>query len=420
MDGSSRAFKRALLEEDSASSSGPEPSLSSVRLIFSNSHLVEKLDDLSNPGVHPDYINNIFPDAEDFPGYSGLDVAVYITAGSLYHHVKVMYETEGDLDIMHALRTNLYQNTLIPDFEEFTGKISERFAPPGSKIMSFKRGKAEYDVYISTMDTPGFREYHVRLRTLPVWFIDGGSVVDSTEPHWTYFTLYKRAPTGPILVGLISCYAYYQTMDRCRVRISQVLILPQYQRQGHGAQLLSAVYAHFRADKSVFEINVEDCSPEMQHLRDVTDLKDVLETGFVSLNTFKLEKSVETMVKRKLKLTSNQINRAIQLLQYASIDVHDEEAVRVWRVAVKRYLLSINYETLRPKEDKLPWKHIYIRTDYLDDDTDGALDQEILKKIQQDSGPMQEYSAAIVAQMKERAGRKQAVIEYTTDQERRV
>lgn len=363
MEGSSRAFKRTLLDEDSASSCGPAPSLSSVRLIFSTSHTATQVEDISNSCVHPDYINNVFPDAENFPGYEGLDIAIYITAGSLWHYAKIMYETKGEVDVAKCLRENLYADTLLPSMEAFAAKAAERFTPPGTKLISFKRSKADYDIYICTMSTPGFQDYHKRLRTLPVWFIDGGSVVDSAEPHWTYFTLYKRNPA--VLVGMISCYAYYQHLDRCRVRISQELILPQYQRQGHGAQLLSAVYAHFRADKAVFEINVEDCSPEMQHLRDVADLKDLLETRLMPINRcppgYHLDKQLESTLKTKLKLTSNQLHRAVQLIQYAMLDEQDEKAVSIWRKAVKRQLLAINYETLRPKQDRIPLKHIYIR-----------------------------------------------------------
>jgi len=365
MDGSCRAFKRALLGEDSASSAGQGASLSSVRLIFSTSHPASQLADISDDGVHPDYINNVFPNAEDFPGYEGLDIAIYITAGSLWHFVKVMYERKGEVDIQKCLRENLYEENLLPSMEAFVEKTKERFTPPGSKLMTFKRARTEFDIYINTFATPGFQDYHKRLRTLPVWFIDGGNVVDSSEPHWTYFTLYKRNATGPVLVGMVSCYAYYQHLDRCRVRISQVLILPQHQRQGHGAQLLSAVYAHFRADKAVFEINVEDCSPEMQHLRDVTDLKDLLETRLMPLNRcppgYVLDKQMEYALKTRLKLTSNQLHRAIQLIQYAVLDLEDETAVTTWRKAVKRHLLSINFETLRPKQDGIPLKHIYIR-----------------------------------------------------------
>lgn len=56
-----------------------------------------------------------------------------------------------------------------------------------------------------------------------------------------------------------------------RYRISQFLILPPFQRQGHGTRFLEAIYNN--RPKNTLEICVEDPSDEFQMLRDRLDLR---------------------------------------------------------------------------------------------------------------------------------------------------
>lgn len=37
------------------------------------------------------------------------------------------------------------------------------------------------------MACPGFREYHARLQTFLMWFIETASFIDVDDERWTYF-----------------------------------------------------------------------------------------------------------------------------------------------------------------------------------------------------------------------------------------
>ena len=65
-----------------------------------------------------------------------------------------------------------------------------------------------------------------------------------------------------------------------RLRISQFVILPPYQRRGHGEQLLRAVYKLGRGMKHCTEVCVENPSPGFSKLRDKTDARVLQELGF--------------------------------------------------------------------------------------------------------------------------------------------
>lgn len=58
-----------------------------------------------------------------------------------------------------------------------------------------------------------------------------------------------------------------------RLRLSQFIILPPFQRAGHGGKFYDIFFKDARADRKVQEISVEDPSTAFEDLRDRRDLK---------------------------------------------------------------------------------------------------------------------------------------------------
>ena len=57
-----------------------------------------------------------------------------------------------------------------------------------------------------------------------------------------------------------------------RLRLSQFLILPPFQRAGHGGRFYDIIFRNSREDPTVQEISVEDPSDAFEDLRDRRDL----------------------------------------------------------------------------------------------------------------------------------------------------
>ena len=98
------------------------------------------------------------------------------------------------------------------------------------------------------------------------------------------------------LVAFTSVYMFYCYPDRQRPRISQMLVLPPYQRLGHGgthvllvyswnqpvcpplpAELLREVCSDLRINPSTYDITVEDPSDNFIRLRDYVDCCSALQ-----------------------------------------------------------------------------------------------------------------------------------------------
>ena len=59
------------------------------------------------------------------------------------------------------------------------------------------------------------------------------------------------------IVGYATVYQYYAYPANVRPRISQVLVLPPYQKKGLGSRLLNTIYQHYMNDDKVVDITGE-------------------------------------------------------------------------------------------------------------------------------------------------------------------
>nr|XP_024219590.1 histone acetyltransferase type B catalytic subunit-like [Halyomorpha halys] len=111
-----------------------------------------------------------------------------------------------------------------------------------------------YEIYYCTNSTPSFINFHQRLQTFLLWFIDAASYVDMDDSGWNFFVVFEKYHCGDEIrysvVGYASVYDYYAYPEHIRPRISQVLILPPYQSKGLCMKLLFSLYNHYLAEKS--------------------------------------------------------------------------------------------------------------------------------------------------------------------------
>lgn len=77
-----------------------------------------------------------------------------------------------------------------------------------------------------------------------LFYIDGVSFVFEELDTWVYYVIYKKikGKKRKNVVGLLSKYVFRLSAVKQRHRISQVFILPPYQKAGHGKELLDFVY----------------------------------------------------------------------------------------------------------------------------------------------------------------------------------
>jgi len=119
-----------------------------------------------------------------------------------------------------------------------------------------------------------------------------------------------------------------------------MLILPPFQRKGHGAQLLQSVYNDLTPDPRVLDITVEDPSDEFRALRDFVDCRNAL-----AVECFRSPAvhedfggELERVCREKLKLHKKQARRVYEILRLRATDRSNTEQYTHYRLAIKNRL----------------------------------------------------------------------------------
>lgn len=74
-------------------------------------------------------------------------------------------------------------------------------------------------------------------------------------------------------MGYTTVYEYYAYPQNIRPRISQMLVLPPFQKLGLGTKFLETIYNFYQTQKNVIDITVEDPSEDFQRMRNFVDAR---------------------------------------------------------------------------------------------------------------------------------------------------
>ncbi|XP_051155616.1 histone acetyltransferase type B catalytic subunit [Leptopilina boulardi] len=323
--------------------------------------LIRETKDIEDDEIsfEPEMSHQVFGDSETIFGYRDLKVKLYYSAGCLETYLGMDYsEKFRDLNNEDIKADNVLQMMSLVlssqvhyNMDSFIKSLDKEdsFVPPGKLIHAFsiqgEKNVRHFEVYKATMSDKGFKEYQTRLQTFLLWYIDAANFVDADDDQWDYFNMFERylSPSGSVRyasVGFSTVYQYYAYPNHTRPRIAQILVLPPFQSNGLGAELLKAIYIHYIGRNEVKDITVEGPSPTFQRLRDYVDAqncstlpsfqKDCLLQGF--------NKMMATEARDRFKINKRQARRIYEILRLRETNTSDESEYRCYRLDVKRRL----------------------------------------------------------------------------------
>lgn len=149
----------------------------------------------------------------------------------------------------------------------------------------------------------------------------------------------------------MTVFEAYQSAEKMRLKISQVLVLPPYQRKGVASNLYEMVYQKYVENPVCFEMIVEDAADDFQKVQDICNCNFLLKL-FKQHNRM-LPRVIQTPAQAKwmqlkaqdirelgklLKLPPVNLFRLNDLLTYCRLDLSNPETVREFRLQMKRRL----------------------------------------------------------------------------------
>ncbi|CAF0846597.1 unnamed protein product [Rotaria sordida] len=331
--------------------------------------LIQSEKDLNNEENEfaPEFTHQIFGENERIFGYKNLNIDIYCLSSSLNFYLNIDYDEKINPkkyqqfkadDLVESLNQWIPLTTTT-NLDLFLSKLKNEheYIPFGEQILTYQLKEEKSFSYLinrvnqNFCDDKKFLEWYSRLETFLVFFIDAASKIDKDDSNWIIYLLYQQYQNdnGQICyapIGFITVYLYYSYPDKKRPRISQVLILPPYQRKGHGRRLLTTIYNDLRKDSRVQDITAEDPSDEFIALRDLVSfelchkyLPDVFSKESI-LKTNRLTKEMIYKARDICKLTKQETRRVFEICFLQSINKNDEEQMKRFRLIVKRRLFE--------------------------------------------------------------------------------
>ena len=156
---------------------------------------------------------------------------------------------------------------------------AEPWRAPGVIEGRYARGAATFTV--RAFRPAAARKYHARLHALALWTIENASAVDSSDEKWEQLTVHCDATSGgggsndESLVAFALLYRFTHPLRETRpdtLRLAQLVVVPRWQRAGHGEALLEHIMARARGDPRLLEVGIEDPCEGMSRLRDAVDV----------------------------------------------------------------------------------------------------------------------------------------------------
>ncbi|TFY51378.1 hypothetical protein EVJ58_g10601 [Rhodofomes roseus] len=229
-------------------------------------------------GFNPCFTYPLFGEDEKIYGYRDLRIDLKFASGSLAQYLSIQHSDKlpatSAVDDIEGTIAKSIPPGYYTDEAAFLKRVEEdaiTFTPPGTRAHSYSRrtkppiGKGkeklvrevedtiDFEVYHCTWNTPGFRELHRRMQLFILLYIEGGSYIKEEEDVWQFMVLYeKRKRRGDPsvstyhFVGYSTLYPFYCFPEKVRLRLSQFVIVPPYQQEGHGSALYSALYRYVR------------------------------------------------------------------------------------------------------------------------------------------------------------------------------
>ena len=137
------------------------------------------------------------------------------------------------------------QENLLPDHHENIDNFVEelnfyesQFKPIGIKMHQYNvetsAGTRKFAIYKANISyCENLQEYHKRVQVFLLWFVDAASYIDDDDDRWDFYFLFELLEGDRYaLAGYATVYNFFAYPDHIRPRISQILVLPPFQRMG--------------------------------------------------------------------------------------------------------------------------------------------------------------------------------------------
>lgn len=284
-----KMVQQKVKENDALPKEPEKPKLETEALNCTFIHIIYSKEEIDSPAVTfaPEFLHHFIED-EIIRDYEDPKLHFYFTPLTMDCYFKAEFKSrqEGAPNLLSYFE-DFFLNGLITDRAEFEKRLEEQkdFKVPAKKLSTLSRGKNKFDLYLAdNILDEAFRKFLKNMQIYLKFFIENGSYIEDDDSMWKLLVMVENredcleeanpqqngdsngAVSKPVpnyaccpqtVVGFVSYYPFYQAFDSFRLRISQQIILPCYQRKGLGSHLI-------QVDRRLIIANIQSLSSRPQ------------------------------------------------------------------------------------------------------------------------------------------------------------
>lgn len=317
--------------------------------------------------IEPFDLNHFFGEDGKIYGYKNLKINVWISAKSFHGYADISFDETSDggkgiTDLKPVLQ-NIFGENLV-EKEEFLHTFSKECeyirtaVTNGSAVKLDGSYESDPEVEIVRVELQGAAAFlYSRLVPLVLLLVEGSTPIDIGEHGWEMLLVVKKTTQEVVskfeLLGFAAVHNFYHYPESTRLRISQILVLPPYQGEGHGLRLLEAIN-YIAQSENIYDVTIEDPSDYLQYVRSSIDclrlltfdpIKPALSAIVSSLKETNLSKRTHSLrmvppaelmetVRQKLKINKKQFLRCWEILIFLSLDSQDHKSMDNFRACI--------------------------------------------------------------------------------------
>ncbi|CAN6174060.1 unnamed protein product [Urochloa humidicola] len=312
--------------------------------------------------IQPFDLNHFFGEDGKIYGYKNLKINVWISAISFHGYADISFEETSDggkgITNLKPILQSIFGENLV-EKEEFLHTFSKECeyirdaVTNGNAIKHDGTNESDPAVEIVRTELEGAAAFlYSRLVPLVLLLVE-----DIGEHGWEMLLVVKKTTQESVskfqLLGFAAVHNFYHYPDSTRLRISQILVLPPHQGEGHGLRLLEAINS-IAETENIYDVTIEDPSDYLQYVRSSIDclrlltldpIKPALNAIVSSLKETNLSKRTCSLkmvppadltetVRQKLKINKKQFLRCWEILIYLSLDSEDRKSLDNFRACI--------------------------------------------------------------------------------------
>ena len=309
--------------------------------------------------LKPQFLYAIFGETEKIFGFKGLSINLTLAADSLLTLLEVSYaeripahlNVESE-DVIGTLLEFLPPDTFLTRSEwlQAAKRSHMSFMPQGDLKHSYTRNGQTFKIFKSSLADTSFTKVFGRMQIFSLVYIEGASLIDSSDDRFDVWTLYRDNKGCYDFVGYSTCYRYnffdkiQHSLEAIRYRVSQFAILPNHQSQGHGGHLYDAIYRYCQEDAKIAEMTVEDPSEAFDDLRDRRDLAKLSQLHVFDDEACTTLPSKDWIrrTQQTHKIAPRQFIRLLEMSFLTKLDKRDKTAEQALKMMIKARLFKKN------------------------------------------------------------------------------